>query len=99
MAVAYSAHAWAHTQGGPWSTSQASFTWNHTPSGTPRGILIFTYSDDSTNLVTSCTYGGVNVPAVSGGVASDTAGEKSTVAAWFLGSGVPTGTQAVVVNR
>lgn len=37
--------------------------------------------------------------AVSGGAAADTAVEPGNVKAWFLGSSVPTGVQAVVVNR
>jgi len=100
MAVAYDATSESHT-GTTGSVSQASFTWNHTPVGTPRGVLIYVINSGPTSAdnVTSVTYGGTAVPAVTGGAAVDTATEPGRAAAYFLGSGIPTGVQAVVVNR
>ncbi len=99
MAVAYDASSESHP-GTSGSTSEASFTWNHNPTGTPKGVLIFVMQDNaSTDKVTSVTYGGTTVPAVSGGFAADTLGEIRACKAFFLGAAVPTGTKAVVVNR
>lgn len=83
----------------------SSTSWTHSTAITPRGVLIFTFVADiynvNTDRVTSVTYGGVNVPAVSGGRAVGTTKENVTrdVKAWFLGSGIPTGNQTVVINR
>src|SRR5690348_5790420 len=99
MAVAFDASSESHT-GTTGSTNQASFSWTHTPVGTPKGVLIFLINlDSATGVNPSITYGGVAVPAVTGGVDADTAGEAGRCAAFFLGSGIPTGAQTVVVNR
>lgn len=96
MAVAYD----AGSRPASTSASVSSFSWTHTPVGTPRGVLVFVYNmDNASGDVTSVTYGGVTVPAVSGGVASDSAGEPGRTSAFFLSSGIPTGAQTVVVNR
>ena len=97
MAVAHD----ASSKSSGTSTNEASFTWTHTPSGTPRGVLVFTYAKASgpPDDALSVTYGGVSLTAVSGGRAADTAGEPADCKAWFLGSGIPTGAQSVVVNR
>jgi hypothetical protein len=79
------------------TSSSASFT--HTPSGTPKGVLIFVVRQGgSIDDITSVTYGGVTVPAVSGGLAADTTGELGLCKAFFLGTGVPTGAQTVAVS-
>ncbi len=99
MAVAYDASSESHT-GTTGSSSEASFTWTHTPVGTPKGVLVFVMQDNaSTDKVTSVTYGGTTVPAVSGGFAADTAGEIRACKTFFLGSGIGTGAKSVVVNR
>ena len=98
MAVGFDAVSQSHT-GAAGSISQASFTWNHA-GASPRGVLIFTFTTNvNAQPVTTITYGGVNIPAVANGQAADTTTEPGVCKAWFLGSGVPTGTQAVVVNR
>lgn len=99
MAVAFSAASESTTGTVP-STSVASFTWTHTQTGTPQGVLIFVYVlNVATATATSVTYGGVNVPAVAGGSTSDTAGEPGRIDTYFLGSGLPSGNQSIVVNR
>ncbi len=99
MAVAHDAVSESHT-GTTGDKSHASFTWNHIPVGTPRGILVFVFCDDANaDNTTSVTYGGTTMTRVSGSLAADTTTEPGTVVAYFLGSSVPTGTQAVVVNR
>jgi hypothetical protein len=81
------------------SVSVASFSWTHTPVGTPRGVLIFVYTNTGTDYATSVTYGGVSVPRVANAIASDVAGESGTTSTFFLGHDIPTGAQTVVVNR
>ena len=102
MAVAFDSQTESHT-GTTGASNVTTFNWTHTPSGTPRGILIFVFQavdgSANTDYITSVTYGGVNVPAVSGGLAVDTLTEPGLCKAFFLGSGIPTGAQSVVVNR
>jgi len=101
VSVAHDAWSESHT-GTTGSTSQASYSWTHTPVGTPRGVLVFTTAQGtsgSTDPATAVTYGGVALAKVPGGQAKDTATERGCVTAWFLGSGVPTGPQSVVVTR
>lgn len=99
MAVAYDAVSQSHASGNT-SVSQASFSWTHTPAGTPRGILVFTYNTKSTSdNATSVTYGGVSMTAVSGGRAVANGTHPVDCKAWFLGASIPTGAQTVTVNR
>src|SRR5436853_5417968 len=83
------------------SASQASFSWTHTPTGTPRGITVFVFNiSSSTDTATSVTYGGVTVPAVTGGRAVDTATEPGSCKVFHLGDNtIPTGAQTVLVTR
>lgn len=99
MAVAHSAASESTTTTTP-SISVASFTWTHTQTGTPQGVLVFVYVlNSATATATSVTYGGINVPAVTGGSTSDGAGEAGRIDTYFLGSGLPAGNQSIVVNR
>jgi hypothetical protein len=100
MAVAFDAATESHASTLT-ATSGTSYTWTHTPVGTPRGVLVFTHNFASaTNTNTAVTYGGVSMTAVTGGEAQDTAGTfPLNCKAWFLGSGIPTGAQSVVVSR
>lgn len=100
MAVAHVVSSASHASGS-FSVSQASFSWTHTTSTDPQGVLVFVFQGvASTDAVTSVTYDGVTVPAVTGGRAVDTATELGATAAYFLGSGVPaTNNPTVVVNR
>lgn len=99
MAVAHSSASESATGTTP-STSVASFSWTHTQTGTPQGLIVFVFVlNSATATATSVTYGGTSVPALSGGSTSDTAGEPGRIDTYFLGSGLPTGNQTVVVNR
>lgn len=100
MAVAHSIFSQSHASGSQ-SVSQASFTWNHTGTTNPNGVLIFLFQTVSgTDVGGVVTYGGTTVPAVTGGFATDAATEPGSVKAYFLGSGIPTtDNAAVVVNR
>lgn len=106
MAISFDASS-AH---GSITQNTGSFSWSHA-GGTPEGVIVFTFTyaeliDLEGNNITSVTYGGTSLTAV-----GDTAGEAEldsgqsqsgngyNCKAWFLGSGVPSGTQTVVVNR
>lgn len=73
------------------------YTFNFTPAGTPRGIVIGIVHRGTTPLVTGMTYGGVTMTEVtySSGTGIDTAGEDGLVRFWELLSNIPTGTQTV----
>jgi hypothetical protein len=99
MAVAFDASSESHT-GTTGSASEASFSWTHTPVGTPKGVLIFAFNNsDNVDDMGVVTYGGTSVPAVTGGATSENSSEGGYVKTYFLGSSVPTGAQTVVVNR
>lgn len=97
--VAHDGSSESHA-GSTGSASEASFSWVHTPSGTLSGITVVTCDATSaTHAGTAVDYGGVALTAVSGGQASDTAGEPGSVKAWHLGSSIPTGAQTITVTR
>jgi len=83
------------------ASSVSSYSWTHTPSGTPTGILVYTFCNGSADIESAVTYGGESMTAVTGGFAQDTAGEDGYCKAWFLGGGstIPTGAQTVEVTR
>lgn len=83
-----------------WSTSTASFSWTHTPVGTPRGVVVFVFTAGSaSDFISSVTYGGTAMTRVTGGAATDSAGEPGRCDLFFLGSGLGTGAKSIVVNR
>jgi hypothetical protein len=88
----------AATESATFSTV-SPFTFSHTPSGTPRGILVvIQHGTVSTDLITGAvTYGGVAMTRISR--AADTAGEPGATYAYFLGSGIPTGAQTVSITH
>lgn len=99
MAVAHSATSESHT-GTTGSTNQASFSWTHTQTGTPQGVVVFVHvMNSATDTVTSVTYGGTALTRVSGGAAVDSANEPGRTDLFFLGSGLASGNQTIVVNR
>lgn len=82
------------------ASSIASFSWTHTPSGTPTGVLVviphYAVNASVSSLVTGISYGGAALASV---VATwRTAAEYGGAEAWFLGTGVPSGNATVVVN-
>jgi len=97
-AVANDVASESHT-GTTGNTSSASFTWTHTPTGTPRGVLVFVYTISATKKVVNVTYGGVAMTEILGGAAADTATEPGRIDTFFLGTGIPAGTQSIIVNR
>lgn len=97
MAVAHDAISESHT-GTTGSTSAGTFSWTHTPTGTPKGVMVVVFTNDSVDLVTSVTYNGVYMNKVCR-AAVDSAGEFCHTQLYFLGAGVPTGAQTVEVTR
>lgn len=76
-------------------------TWTHTPSGTPKGILVwFTLAasvlNGSDNPFGAATYGGVAMTKV--GESIGAGGEGGAVVLYELLSGIPTGAQTVSVT-
>jgi len=99
MAVAHSSASESHT-GTTGSTNQTAFSWTHTQTGTPRGVLVFVHVANSTlNPVGTVTYGSVTLTQVEGGAAIDSAGEAGRTDLFFAGSGLPSGNQTITVNR
>jgi hypothetical protein len=99
MSVSHSSASESHT-GTTGSASQLSFSWTHTQTGTPQGVLVFVYTFNAIgDLVSSVTYGSVTLTLVTGGTATDTATEPGRTATYFAGSGLPAGNQTITVNR
>jgi len=78
--------------------STPTYSFSHTPVGTPKGVLVFITSINATDYITSVTYGGVAMTEVSLSPLIYTGAEPGIVHAFFLGSSVPTGTQTVEVT-
>lgn len=98
MAVARDSQSESHT-GTTWNTSSTSFSWTHTPVGTPRAIVVFTFVNANADDATGVTYWGVSMTAVPWGRALDTLNEPWDCKARFLGSSIPTWAQTIVVSR
>lgn len=96
MGVALDVASESHTGSTTASNLQASFSWLHTPVGTPRGVTVFVISVSSLGDITSVTYGGVALSQVA--FAADTNTEQAETWAFHLGSSIPTGPQTIVVN-
>jgi hypothetical protein len=104
MAITFDANSAAAN----FSQNVASFNWSHA-GGTPEGVIVFTFTyaelmDLEGNNISSVTYGGTSLTAVTSGEAELDSGQSQSgngynCKAWFLGSGIATGTQTVVVNR
>lgn len=92
MTIAFDA---ATTSSG-WTTTPDPFTFNHTPVGTPRGVVLLLGAATNTDVYDgTITYGGVNMTRVL--YADDSTGEQVSSYIYFLGTSIPTGTQAVSI--
>lgn len=70
-------------------------SWTHTPVGIPNGVIVFVNQAVAvTDQVSSVTYGGVNMTRLAFNTLAGTFG----VYAYFLGTGIPTGAQTVLVT-
>ena len=100
MTIAHDAATESHTGTTGWTTSPNPFTFNHTPVGTPRGVLLFCFINaNESTAFPSASYGGVAMSAVVGGEAVDTSGEPGRCKTFFLGSGILTGTRTVSITH
>lgn len=97
MTVAHDAVTEDVTQTLGWDAAADPYTFDHTPSGTPRGIAVFLNQATSGDMVSGVTYGGVAMSRVQ--IASDTATEPWTCYCYFLGASIPTGTQTVSIDH
>lgn len=79
------------------NSTGTNITWTHGTAISPRGVLVITFVLADADDATAVTYGGITVNAVSGGRALSTGFGDCKI--WFLGSGIPTGSQTVVVTR
>ena len=100
MAVGFSSSSESHT-GSTGSSNEASFSWTHTQSGTPAGVLVFVFNaGDSTQRVTGVTYGTSSLTKITAAVAADSSGEPGRCDTYFLlGGGAPSGNQTITVSR
>lgn len=97
MAVDFDA-ATEDTGGGGWSGSPRNF--NHTPVGTPKGVVVLIAASDASDVISGVTYGGVVLSRVAAATKISTVStEGGSVYTYFRGSGIPTGLQAVSISN
>lgn len=98
MTVSYDAVASLSTEE---RCGDESLSWTHTPSGTPKAIVVFVTTGGTTlvsgdNAVTAVTYGGVAMTKVQ--EVHKGTGESGNTWLYELLSSIPTGAQSVVVT-
>ena len=91
MAIAYDAVAIPSLE-----FYEATFSWTHTPVGTPRGVAVIVVQENAPDQVSGVTYGGVAMTRVRADI--NATAEIGRVYIYFLGSGIPIGAQTVVVT-
>ena len=74
------------------------FTISHTPAGTPRGAIVYVIMNGAAITVSSVTYGGQTMTETASSPVSNITGELGSSHCFFLGTGIPAGTQNVVVD-
>lgn len=94
MAVAFDAASGPAGQ----PLAAGDYSWTHTPTGTPRGVIVFCVADAPLSSLTfdSVTYAGLALEQ--GTPANLVGGESGQAQFFFLGAGLPTGAQTVLVN-
>lgn len=80
------------------SLPAGNLSWTHTPTGTPRGVIVWILGTGNSDPVTGVTYGGVAMTEVSASPLLTTTGEGHNVHCFFLGASIPTGAQTVLVS-
>ncbi len=103
MAVVHETATESHT-GTTGSTSEASFDTTIPFTGSSAGLLVFVgvaQGSHDTGIDVKIDPSGANtdVPAVTGGLAEDTIGEIGSMETFFLGTGLPSSSTTVRVNR
>ncbi len=84
------------------SGGSAVFSWTHTPSGTPKGVLVWVTAGTgqitaADNAITGVTYGGVSMTEIAE-VHLSGASEPGSCWLFELLAGIPTGAQTVSVT-
>lgn len=99
MAVGFDAASEFPTTASAGASNTLTLSWGHIPvTSTPQGVGLFvTYAPSSLTLVTTVRYGGVELTRRA--LARDSTTEPGVTEFWYLGAGVPTGTQAFNVVR
>ena len=77
-------------------TGDISF--DHTPVGTPKGVLVYVIMTGASISVTSVTYGGAALTETADSPVSNVTGELGSTHCYFLGSSIPSGMQTVAVD-
>jgi hypothetical protein len=70
----------------------------HTPTGTPRAVLIYIFQNEAVDQVVSCDYGGDAMTEVTGSPNEKVAAEAMILHSFFLGTSIPTGAQTVTCD-
>jgi hypothetical protein len=81
------------------AASVASFSWNHTPAGTPRGAIVFvlTVANAGVPLDTGVTYDGKAMTLIGSGADTDT--EPAAVRCYYCDGVSATSPASIVVSR
>lgn len=89
------------TESAGWSTTPDPFTFSHAGGAFPRGVLVGIGATGDTDVIGAggVTYGGVAMARRSLGIAQDSAGETCSAYWYWLGKGVPGGTQTVSIDH
>lgn len=81
---------------GSFGSTPDPFTGSVTPVGTPRGVSVFIHHGGVTDFIDGVvSYGGVTLNRIDRTV--DTGGEQGVAYHYFIGAGLPTGTQTVSI--
>ncbi len=85
----------AATTSSSFGASPDPFTFSHTPSGTPRAVIVYIFNiTDSSFRITGVSYGGVPLQFNGAG-----GGGGINLAQYFLRAGVPSGTQTISIDH
>lgn len=87
------------TDGGTFTGVTNPFEYTHTPTGTPRGVVVMLVQSNGADRISGVTYGGTSMTEVTGSPNPNVGGEVSNTYMYFLGSSVPTGAQTVSVTN
>lgn len=79
------------------SIGTGPLSWTHTPTFTPRGVVVQVFATTQSDIITGVTYGGEAMTRVN--FANHTTYQWATITTYFLGSDVPTGAQTVAVSQ
>lgn len=80
------------------SAGTGDITFDITPVGTARGLIVYVLTNVEGDEITSVTADGVNVPEATDSPVLNTTGEDGGAHCFFLGSGIPSGTLTIVVT-